>query len=169
MIVSTQMPPWGVANLPCNRPRMPGISLSRPMAYVMRTPVLRQARVVPTRARRTVAAMIMASTLPVPPSILSPMVLIMSPAGDPLTAAAAPAVAHPEDARHDAEGDQGGDLDHVDHDRRGGRAADTPEGDVAGQEGEEAGDEREFEIAQRLATGDRGVDVAGQRRGEGHH
>ena len=50
------MPACGVANLPCSRPRMLGISLSRAIEYVMRTPALRLASVVPMSARSTVKA-----------------------------------------------------------------------------------------------------------------
>src|SRR5664280_3312956 len=61
---------------------MPGTSLSRPITYVIRTPVFRHARVVPIRATSTVAARIITSGKPVPPNIVSPICRIMSPIGD---------------------------------------------------------------------------------------
>ena len=79
------------------------------------------------------------------------------------------AVAEPVDDEDDADREQRHDLDHVDHDRRHRRAADAAVGDVAGDDSEDDAHRHQLAVVERLAVGERRVDVPEQGAGEGHH
>ncbi len=69
MATRTQIPPCGVANRPCSKPSNPGISLSFAIEYVTRTPVFRQASVVPISASSTVKATSTDTVVPPLPTV----------------------------------------------------------------------------------------------------
>src|SRR5208337_471436 len=87
-MVIAHTPAWGVACLGCRNPRKLGTSLSLDIAYVTRTPVFMQAKVVPITAMATEIATTIISAKPRLPRRASPRFFTMSPIGA-LEAAAA--------------------------------------------------------------------------------